>query len=201
MKGRFAARALIATLAATIAWCPVALAQERVPEPPLPSPTQRAAPEEDPEIAALEDQMVPTLTLPEFRVRVGGGIGIQTAGASNILGRVTQEVEWQPPALQFLLFGIGGAQAFGPAGMIWQVGGRIGGHAWFCEDSLVRCQGAITLQLGYVGGAGGEAFDFSADADLRFLFAKRFELFVRGGFLSVGIASFINVTAGVAIAF
>ncbi|MDQ3034281.1 MAG: hypothetical protein M3Y87_17875 [Myxococcota bacterium] len=202
MTGRHADPALLAALVvlgSTLGPASVC-AQEREPEPVLSSPTARES-EEEPSIEELEASMVPTLVLPEFRVRLSGGVGIQTAGASAIYGRITEEVEWQPPALQFVLLGIGGAQLIGPGGVIYQVGGRVGGHAWFCEDAVVRCQGAITLQLGYVGGAGGAGFDFSADADLRFLFVKTVEVFVRGGFFAVGMASFVNVTAGLAIAF
>ncbi|AKF10139.1 hypothetical protein [Sandaracinus amylolyticus] len=170
----------------------------------LPSPTA-GAPEPEPSIEELEEQMIPTLVLPELRIRVGGGVGLQTsgpvAGAEPVYGRVTEEVEWMPPALEFVSFGIGGAQMFTTGGQIYQVGARVGGHAWFCEDVVVRCQGAITLQLGAVFGSLGEWFDFSADADLRFLFVERFELFVRGSFLSFGSNSWINIVGGAAIAF
>lgn len=178
-------------------------APERVaPEPMLRAPTDATYEDddEDPSIAALEEQMVPTLTLPEFRVRAGGGIGIQTSGESNVYARITQEAEWQPPSLEFVSFGIGAAESIG-AQSLYQVGGRIGGYAWFCEDPVVRCQGAITLQLGAVFGAVGPDFDFSADVDLRFLFVKTVELHLRGGFFAVQMISFVNVTGGLAIAF
>lgn len=148
--------------------------------------------------------MIPTLVLPEFRVRVGGGVGLQTSSAASVgqpvYGRITEEVEWMPPALEFVSFGVGAAQMFGPGPSLYQVGVRVGGHAWFCADAIVRCQGAITVQLGAVF-AGGTWFDFSADADLRFLLVKRFELFARGSFFSFESNSFLNIVAGVAIAF
>jgi hypothetical protein len=171
------------------------------PIPALPSPTARRAPEPEPSIEDLERRMQPTLDLPEFRARVGGGVGLQTSPADNVLGRVHEELEWQAPALEFVLVGLGAAQMFGPGGEIYQIGARVGGHAWFCEDPVVRCQGAITLQLGAVLGGLGANFDFSADADLRFLFDRRFELFVRGGFFSVSASSFLNLTGGVGLAF
>lgn len=211
MTGRLAQpenlRAITALLlAALVAAFPAtervhAQSSEPEPEPVLRSPTDREA-EEEPTIEELEEGMIPTLTLPEFRVRVGGGVGIQTSGESNVFGRITEEFEWQPPALEFVLLGIGGAQAISTGGVgIYQVGARVGGHAWFCEDATVRCQGAITLQLGFVGGATGPNFDFSADADLRFLFGELVELHVRGGFFAVQMISFVNITAGIAIAF
>lgn len=207
MIGRLAVLgAFVAALAAvlpSVALPSLARAQdaEIVPAPPRPAP---ATAEPDPSIEELEDDMIPTLVLPELRVRVGGGVGLQTSSASAVgepvYGRITEEVEWMPPALEFVSFGVGAAQMFGPGQPVYQVGARVGGYAWFCEDAVVRCQGAITLQLGVVI-AGGTWFDFSADADLRFLFLKRFELFLRGSFLSFGSNSFVNIVAGAAIAF
>lgn len=198
--------ALVAALAAalpSVAVPSLARAQDAqvVPPPPRPAP---AGSEPEPSIEELEEGMIPTLVLPEFRVRVGGGVGLQTSSAAPVgepvYGRITEEVEWMPPALEFVSFGVGAAQMFGPGPSVYQVGARVGGYAWFCEDAVVRCQGAITLQLGVVV-AGGTWFDFSADADLRFLFLQRFELFVRGSFLSFGSNSFLNIVAGAAIAF
>ncbi|UJR86439.1 hypothetical protein [Sandaracinus amylolyticus] len=170
----------------------------------VPPPTT-TSPDPEPSIEELEEEMVPTLTLPEFRLRVGGGVGLQTSGpvaaSEPVYGRVTEELEWMPPPLEFVSFGIGAAQMFTTGGQIYQVGARVGGYAWFCEDTVVRCQGAITLQLGAVFGSAGEWFDFSADADLRFLFVERIELFVRGSFLSFGSNSWINIIGGGAIAF
>ena len=157
--------------------------------------------EGDPSIEEFEEQLDPTLVMPEFRVRIGGGVSIATSGTDTILARTTQELEWLPPVLQFLTVGIGAAEMFGPAGTSGQVGVRVGGYAWFCDDPLVRCMGAITIQLGAIFGAIGPDFDFSADADLRFLFDKTFELHVRGGFFSVGTLSFVDITAGVGLAF
>lgn len=197
---RIASLALLAALAAEPS---LARSQdaEVVPTPPRPRP---AGAEPEPSIEELEDDLIPTLVLPEFRVRVGGGVGLQTSSASAVgqpvYGRITEEVEWMPPALEFVSFGVGAAHMFGPGQPVHQVGARVGGYAWFCEDAVVRCQGVITLQLGVVI-AGGTWFDFSADADLRFLFVKRFELFVRGSFLSFGSNSFVNIVGGAAIAF
>lgn len=157
--------------------------------------------EGDPSIEEFEEQLDPTLVMPEFRVRIGGGVSIATSGTDTILARTTQELEWLPPVLQFLTVGVGAAEMFGPAGTSGQVGVRVGGYAWFCDDPLVRCMGAITIQLGAIFGAIGPDFDFSADADLRFLFDKTFELHVRGGFFSVGTLSFVDITAGVGLAF
>jgi hypothetical protein len=211
MTGRPAVPALLRALllsslvVAALACGGRAHAQDEDPEeePILRSPTDRDA-EEEASIEELEEAMVPTLTLPEFRIRVGGGVGLQTSGGAgeNVFGRVTEEFEWQPAALEFLLFGIGGAQSIASNGSgIYQVGARVGGHAWFCQDATVRCQGAITLQLGFVGGLTGPNFDFSADADLRFLFGERVEIYARGGFFAVSMISFVNITAGIAIAF
>lgn len=155
----------------------------------------------DPSIEEFEEQLDPTLVMPEWRVRIGGGVSIATSGTDTILARTTQELEWLPPVLQFLTVGVGAAEMFGPAGTSGQVGLRVGGYAWFCEDPLVRCMGAITIQLGAIFGAIGPDFDFSADADLRFLFDKTFELHVRGGFFSVQSLSFVDITAGVGLAF
>ena len=80
----------------------------------------------------------------------------------------------------------------------------MGGLAGFCEDRIVRCQGAIALQIGFLYGelAPAGAFDIAADVDIRFLFVNLIELYLRGGFFTApGPNSFINVTAGMAIAF
>lgn len=195
---------------------PDQLEAEREPEPePLPVPPpdrrgtldlegdQQPAPpveEGEPGIEAYEETLEPTLVLPEWRIRLGGGVSLATSGPSGVWGRATQEVEWLPPSLQFLSVGIGAAEMFG-VGVTGQIGVRVGGYAWFCEDATVRCMGAITIQLGAIFGAIGPDFDFAADADLRFLFSQLIELHVRGGFFSVQMQSFVNITGGVGIAF
>lgn len=193
----------LASLALTLvlvllAWSTAAQAQDTTPfEPTL------GGEEEEESIEELEERLVPTAWLPEFRIRAGGGIGIPLGGTSVILGRATQEVEWQIPEAEFIFVGLGAAEIFG-SGVTVEAGARVGGLATFCEDRIVRCHGAITLQIGFLYGelAPAGAFDIAADVDVRFLFVNIFELFVRGGFFTApGPNSFINVTAGLAIAF
>lgn len=158
--------------------------------------------EEDPSVESVEEELPPTPHLPEFRLRAGGGISLATAGLSGVMGRATQEFEWQPPQLGFLFVGIGIAEMF-PQYPTIQAGLRAGGYAMFCENALVRCTGAITLQVGVIAGAisSNVGFDFSADADLRFLFWQSLELHLRGGFFSFEMNSFVNITAGAGLAF
>jgi hypothetical protein len=176
-----------------------------VPEPSTEDPAARELDPlddpRDPSIEEVEAAMLPTLTLPEFRVRVGAGVSIPTSGVVAPYLRLTQDVEWMPPAAEFLSFGIGAAQTTDAGFLtIVQVGARVGGFAWLCEEGSVRCMGAITLQIGAVVG-NAVAFDLSADVALRVLFEEIFELGLRGAFFVVDTISWLNISGEIAIAF
>jgi hypothetical protein len=182
---------------------------QREPEPILRSPTARqpragTPPNGDRDVEEFEATLPATPpALPELRVRVGGGVMLPTSGGTVPLARISQEVEWQPPSLEFISVGLGAAQSIGLLTLV-QVGARGAGLAWFCEDRVVRCQGAIAVQVGVLAGGYGLHFDLQADVDLRFLFAARVELFARGSFFSVYNAArdaFVSITGGAAIAF
>jgi hypothetical protein len=168
--------------------------------PVVASPTERRPAEVEPTIAELEDVMRPTPWLPEWRIRVGGGISLGTSGAEILSGRVTQEVEFQPTPLEFLQFGLAAAQTIG-AQQHYQFGARLGVYALWFEDSVFRLHGAIDIQLGLVTGIGGPELDFAGDVDIRFLFGRVIELYVRGGFFVHAGASIVNITGGMAVAF
>ncbi len=158
---------------------------------------------EDAEIEAYESSLTPTLYVPEFRIRAGGGVGIPLAGSNEVSLRLTQQVEWQPPDLEFLSFGLGGSELVVGGNSIGQVGVRVGGYAAFCHEPGLTCQGAINVQLGAIFGGGVEpSFDLSADLQLRLLIADHFELHVEGGFWTApGGLSYVDVTAGLGVAF
>jgi len=168
--------------------------------PVLESPTRRVPPPPEPSEAALEEALPPTLDLPQWRVRAGGGVGIATGGETLVWGRATQEVDVQPRDLQFLEFGLAAAQTVGPATIV-QAGVRAGAFAWFCDEGDVRCQGAIDLQAGVRAGGADVAFDLGANLDLRLLIGEVFEVSLRGGFFSVDLVSFVNLTGQAGIAF
>ena len=168
--------------------------------PVLESPTRRVPPPPEPTEAALEEALPPTLDLPEWRVRAGGGVGIATGGETLVWGRATQEVDVQPRELQFLEFGLAAAQTVGPATIV-QAGVRSGAFAWFCDEGDVRCQGAIDLQAGVRAGGADVAFDLGANLDLRLLIGEVFEVSLRGGFFSVDLVSFVNATGQAGLAF
>ena len=168
--------------------------------PILASPTTPPATPREPTMAELEEAMPPTLTLPEFRLRAGGGVAIATGGDTLVWAHAAEEFDWQPAALEFVEFGVGAAETIGPSVLV-QAGLRVGAYAWFCEDAIVRCQGALDLRAGVRTGAGGTGFDLGANLDLRLLFDEAFELTLRGAFATVELVSFLDVTLHAGAAF
>jgi hypothetical protein len=169
-------------------------------EPILPAPTPHPpASESDLEET---DEPLPTSrpAPPEFRLRAGGGVMLPTTGPTVVYARLTQEVEWQPALLEFLALGFGASEMIGPVTLA-QMGARAFAFAWFCADAVARCQGAIGVQMGVLFGALGLRFDLSADVDLRFLFDDRIEIYLRGGFFTVAIDAFLNLSGGLGVAF
>lgn len=156
---------------------------------------------EEQEQRRLEEEMdaLPPPPEPEWRLRVGAGVGLPLAGASVPYLRLLQEVEWQPTGAAPFIFGLGGAEYL-LGGVLGSVGARLGAATLFCQDSVVRCQGAIHLVLGAFFGQNLVAFDAGGEGDVRFLFGA-LELFVRVGFGGGGGFNFLHGSGGVDAAF
>jgi hypothetical protein len=163
------------------------------------APRTREEVEEEEARALEEDEPLPPAPDPEWRLRVGAGVAIPLNGASQPFLRLHQDLEWHPLAVAPFFFGIGGAQYLVPA-TLGAANVRVGGAAWFCEDSVVRCQGTVALTVGALIGQSLLAFDVGGEADARFLFGA-FELSLRVGFGGGGGYNFVYGQGGVGAAF
>ncbi len=178
---------------------PDAAGIELVPAPPTPRSREEAEAEEERRDArALEE--APPRPLPEWRLRAGAGVGIPVSGSSTPTLRLHQEVEWQPEAVAPFVFGVGGAEYL-LGGVFGSVGGRFGMATLFCENEVMRCQGAVSIVLGAFLGEHLAAFDVGGEGDVRLLFGDAFELSLRGGFDGGGGVNMIHVDLGLAAAF
>lgn len=146
-----------------------------------------------------EEEALPPPPDPEWRLRAGAGVGLPLNGASQPYLRLYQEIEWQPAILSPFLFGIGGAEYL-VSGVLGSAGARVGLATYFCQDAVVRCQGAINLVVGAFFGQGVLAFDFGGEGDVRFLFGA-LELTVRLGFGGGGGINMLHGGAGIGAAF
>lgn len=160
------------------------------PEPPRPP--------EDPD-PELEEDLVPPLVEPEWRLRLGVGATVATAGGPVASLRLTQEIEWMPLAVAPLLFSLTGGEVFGEY-TIGLGGARIGLYGLFCQDRIVTCTGAIALRGGVIGGTPGVTFDLGGDGDARFRF-DGVELAVRVGFFVIQSVTFVDLIGMVGAAF
>ena len=153
---------------------------------------------QDAEIEAAENAL-PPLPDPEFRLRAGAGIALPLSVLDVPLLRIHQDFEWLPVATAPFIFGISGAQYFGAA-TFGSAGGRIGATAFFCETEGMRCQGAISTQIGAFFGSNSVAFEATGEADARLLFGA-FELSLRVGFAGAGGFNMLFADLGIGGAF
>lgn len=172
--------------------------EEIVPAPPTPISREEAEEEEERRFAEAEDALPPPPD-PEWRLRLGAGVGLPLNGASSPYLRLYQEIEWQPTIVAPLIFGLGGAEYL-VGGLLGSAGARVGLATYFCADAIVRCQAAINVVLGAFFGQGVLAFDFGGEGDVRFLFGA-LELTVRLGFGGGGGINMLHGGAGVGAAF
>jgi len=139
---------------------------------------------------------------PEYRLRAGAGVALPTAGDTRALLRLTQDVELQPLPTTPFYFGVGGAEVIGGSFVIGTVGANLGLAAWVASDPAFRLQGAIHLHLGAAFGGGNVGPDIAGEVDLRLLTADDvLELHLRGGFFTLGGVTFLDITAGLGVAF
>ncbi len=136
---------------------------------------------------------------PEFRLRAGAGIALPMSVLEVPLLRLHQDFEWLPSATAPFVFGISGAQYLGVA-TFGSVGGRIGATAFFCEMEGMRCQGAISTQIGAFFGSNTVAFEATGEADARLLF-DAFEVSLRIGFAGANGFNMLFADLGIGAAF
>jgi hypothetical protein len=209
------ARTALYLLLASLAWPTLAAAQGTpiIPVPATPQPDDEGEEElEEGEEDESSGEGVPIdegLELPprlpeppEYRLRAGAGVALPTAGDTRPLARITQDFEVQPlPATPFY-FGVGGAEVLGGAFVIGTVGANIGLAAWVASEPNLRFQGAIHLHLGASFGGGFVSFDAAGEVDLRLLTGDDLlELHLRGGFFTLQSITYIDITAGLGLAF
>jgi len=163
-------------------------------------PVSREQAEEE-EQRRLDEELdtLPPPPDPEWRLRIGAGLGLPLAGASVPYLRLYQEIEWQPTGAAPFLFGLGGAEYVG-GGVLGSAALRVGAATDFCRDSVVRCQAAIVIVLGAFFGQNLVAFDAGGEGDVRFLFGP-LELSIRVGFGGGGGYNFLTGSGGVGVAF
>jgi len=154
--------------------------------------------EQDAAIEAAERLLKPPPD-PEFRLRAGAGIALPLSVLDVPLLRIHQDFEWLPSAVAPFVFGVSGAQYLG-ASTLFSVGGRIGATAFFCETEGMRCQGAISTQIGAFFGPNLVAFEATGEADARLLF-DAFEVSLRIGFGGAGGFNMLFADLGVGAAF
>lgn len=192
----------------------VASAQEVpiVPTPPRPSPNEELEEEEawEEEEGAAEGETVdegfelPPIPdePPQFRLRAGAGVALPTAGATTPAFRVSQDFEIQLREIAPFYFGVGGAEILTADGLIGQAGVNAGLAAWIARDPMFRLQGAIHVHLGAAFGGGFANFDIGGEVDIRLLVADDIlEFHLRGGFFTFVSIPFVNISAGLGVAF
>lgn len=187
----------------------LALAQDTpiVPVPARPAPADDALEDEEElgEGVPIDEgfELPPRLREPpEYRLRAGAGVALPTAGDTRALLRITQDVELQPLPTSPFYFGVGGAEVLGGSFVIGTVGANLGLAAWVASDPSFRLQGAIHLHLGAAFGGGTVSPDIAGEVDLRLLTAEDvLELHLRGGFFTLGGVTFLDITAGLGVAF
>ena len=153
---------------------------------------------QDAAIEAAENALPPPPD-PEFRLRAGAGIALPLSVLDVPLLRIHQDFEWLPSATAPFVFGISGAQYLGVS-TFGSVGGRIGATAFFCEMEGLRCQGAISTQIGAFFGSNSVAFEATGEADARLLF-DAFEVHLRLGFAGAGGINMLFADLGIGAAF
>lgn len=146
-----------------------------------------------------EADALPPPPPPEWRLRAGIGVGLPLNGANVPYMRVHQEIEWQPTGAAPFIFGLGGSEYL-LGGVLGSAGARIGMATDFCQDAVVRCQGAVNVVLGAFFGSGLLAFDAGGEGDVRFLFGA-LELSVRVGFGGGGGINMLYGSGGIGAAF
>lgn len=172
---------------------------EFVPTPPTPLSAEEARAAQERSDDALLARTPPP-PMPEWRIRVGGGVGIPVSGSSTPMLRLHEELEFQPEAAAPFVFGIGGAEYL-LGGTFGSVGARLGMASSFCEVGVVRCQGGVHIVLGAFLGEHLAAFDVGGEGDVRFLFSDVFELSLRGGFDGGGDINLIHIDVKLKTAF
>jgi len=160
--------------------------------------THRTTVPEDPDPELSEDLALPPPE-PEWRLRLGVGATVATAGGPVASLRLVQELEWMPHDVAPILFSLTGGEVLGEY-IIGLGGARVGLYGIFCQDRVVTCTGAVALRLGVIGGTPGVAFDIGGDGDARFRF-DGVELGIRVGFFVIQGVSFVDLTGMVGAAF